>query len=817
MERSPLARATAVAAVAFVVAIVAFLSPGDSAAAAETDDLIGTVIDAETKKPVVGALVSVWRRTEPAPVEGLLALDDNWPAQAARSAKTDARGAFSFVKEPRAPIRWLSVTAAGYAAAAVPADDGAAAQIPLAKLAPTKIRVLWAGADAGLPAAGVEVLVLAPESRLLAARIVTGADGAVSVPSAPGETVLTMGPGVASMRTDLPESGGTLYVRPGGPVAGTVTTPAGAPVAGAEVRLGFGRVTTTDVTGRFQFQGVSCRGQSIVVSARGFAPVTRPVAGGESEIRVVVAPGARVRGRVVDTDGKPRADVEITHDSAARLDILSSVPEEPPDDFVVTGLDGKFELVDVSAGLRTIRASGADVGDGETVIDVRPGVAPPDVTVVVRTKRPRLPVRVLDAAGAPLGGVQVAGGAKSPLTRTGPDGACDVPLDLTPKSADAIVLMVWGSILGADPVFVAIPRDRVCAGRVDLQICPSVAVRVQTAAAPGALAPLSQPLFSVLPADGAPVPVWKEVREFTTEPGVLRLPAGCAFRLLAFGERDTLVWTELLTLQKGRDHTVKVEFGPAPIITIPVPPDMQRRAGGLAEPADGPDERFGRDVVMWRPTKDSFEFSPRTAGRWHVTLEAEVPLCTVHAFRTETVTRAGEVIRMPPIDTKSVVRVSGVVKRGGKPVPGADLSIELAPGIERTLNAEPDGRFAFQIPAGLEVRVIARPHDCGWAAQHAGGAPGKAPLTALTFDLPEAANVVIVNLSSPFGFVPPVEVRSAGVTRKAEVRERSNVAIVRGVAPGAVEVVVGEGKTARTIRVDAPAGKTTFVDLATAK
>jgi beta-lactamase regulating signal transducer with metallopeptidase domain len=145
--------------------------------------------------------------------------------------------------------------------------------------------------------------------------------------------------------------------RDGGFVMGTVIDSEGRAVAGAKV-INVGRSsrdlreTTTDAEGRFRlneaFQGVE--GYMLVVKSTGHAPGIAAFSPGTREeptkIEVVLKPGHRLRGRVVDEQGKPLAGIYVGYDGTVGFGEMGD------GGYVVTEADGRFQFDSLPGGIR---------------------------------------------------------------------------------------------------------------------------------------------------------------------------------------------------------------------------------------------------------------------------------------------------------------------------------------------------------------------------------------------------------------------------------------------------------------------------------
>ncbi len=100
-------------------------------------------------------------------------------------------------------------------------------------------------------------------------------------------------------------------------VTGRVLNREGHPIAGASVRLGarFGDPTVkTGADGRFRFRNAPARERSLTVEAAGHAPETMSVRvhDGLPPIEFRLGPGRTIRGRVLDSQGRPLANAHVS-------------------------------------------------------------------------------------------------------------------------------------------------------------------------------------------------------------------------------------------------------------------------------------------------------------------------------------------------------------------------------------------------------------------------------------------------------------------------------------------------------------------------
>ncbi len=819
MNALPLARAAAIVALALLVAIAAVFAPARPIAAADTDDLLGTVIDAETKKPIVGALVSVWRDDTPADPDRPFRLE--WPKQASRSVRTDSRGGFAFPKEPRAALRWFAVTATGYAPSAVPTSaPGVFTTIPLQRGVGQKVRFLRCGATGTEPAAGVEIIVLSfvqgVPVPLLAGRYTTAVDGSASIALGEQSGALLRGGGIATTRYPTRATSAPITLAPGGPVSGTITYPTGAPVADALVQVRGawmeGLSARSDASGRFRIDGVPCGNPDIrlEVAARGCVPVKMPITGGASAVDIVVWPGARVRGRVVGAGGKPVANVYVKDFDPAEVREIQDADVDAMSRSATTAADGTFELDGVPGGIRTIEAREERGATWLGTIDIRPGAEVVDVAMELCAPVRGLDVKVIDPGGAPQPGLTLDGGERTTPVKTAADGTATV--DVVPGYG-TFTVRLRGGTLGKEQITIAVPATRAFDGRVTIRLCPAATLRVRAKGGDGKALPDNAVQWAVGPSDTGDVLASRGATGGFLKGPSLTVPAGQPFRLVAFHLAEGGVTARDCNLDAAKGGEIEVAFPPPGIVKARAPQGLPTdECGVFVTPVGEPDPLMGRidTTALGTPTGE-FTVAGLAPGEWLLAFVRPMPPLTVLAVRRETIGPSGGTIDLGDLPAPTVT-LQGTVRSRGTPVPGAPLGLEIAGCREMPFTALPDGRFAVRIPAGLDAKITVRSPQHGWAAKSAA-----APTVPLDFDLGPAATLVLRN-ALHCGDTPwPIQVRSGGASATASVAPRTGIAVVRGVAPGAVEIVVGEGKTARTIRVDAPAGKTTFVDLATAK
>ncbi len=207
-------------------------------------------------------------------------------------------------------------------------------------------------------------------------------------------------------------------VHGGGTLVGTLKTTAGAPIVGAEVSArsvggdprgarGWGSERTED-DGSFRMSGMAPGEVLIEVSSAGYpAPAEPPratvVAGQETRIDLVLADGGAIAGVVVGEDGAPVPGAQVNAHGARWS--FGYDPQRTADDgtFAIKGLDaGSYRVVASRGWTDTMRKPGSTDDDlvGERV-QVEIG-ATAQVRLVVESQRGVIAGVVVDAQGAPV-------------------------------------------------------------------------------------------------------------------------------------------------------------------------------------------------------------------------------------------------------------------------------------------------------------------------------------------------------------------------------------------------------------------------------
>ncbi|HEY8145317.1 MAG TPA: carboxypeptidase regulatory-like domain-containing protein, partial [Kofleriaceae bacterium] len=300
-----------------------------------------------------------------------------------RTATSDGSGAFRF--EHLAPGT-ATLEARGDGGVSPPlavklpdGSDRTGVRLVLAAAASIKGRVVD---GKGTPVAGATVMATPAKSKIKPPRIVSGADGGFVLEGLAAGTkhvVQARQEGFANAfaRNIVPPAEGVeLVMQAAGGIRGVVKGAGGAPVSSFQVQVerfveadGMvrpGRATARGSAkdGRFELDLVEPGQYDLVVTADGFAPFRPPRVAvppeGWAEIEVELSAGARVTGRVL-SEGLPVAGARI------------GVPAAYVGPAVFSDAQGRFTMVDVAPGKRSITASKAGLASASRELEVRAG------------------------------------------------------------------------------------------------------------------------------------------------------------------------------------------------------------------------------------------------------------------------------------------------------------------------------------------------------------------------------------------------------------------------------------------------------------
>ena len=396
----------------------------------------GRVLDARTQQPVAGAEVLL--------LTGLVGA-----GTAPASVVADAGGRFVFEHALPGPVLLLDATAPGYAPGRVGFDAkapktvvaGETLVVDVALSAGGVVRGSVRGED-GRPVAWASVVAYLPHGRFEGeVAALTDASGAYRLEGLRAETweLTVTAPGYAppvadeEVRVGVADGGPDvvrdLVLRRGASVVGRVTTPSGEAAGGVPVavrasdpRRAGGRVrdlvAVTASTGAYRIAGAPPDVDLVVVATSDAgvptaSPPFRAPAGETKTVDLVLRPGAKLIGRVVDAGGRPvaRARVRFGHvepDEVGRLSSSFRADEYLGPRTFVSDAGGGFVCDDVPPGATILRVD----ADGFAPWFRRDLTVPPegDLTGVTATLSGSKSVsgRVVSAeTGAPLAGAWV--------------------------------------------------------------------------------------------------------------------------------------------------------------------------------------------------------------------------------------------------------------------------------------------------------------------------------------------------------------------------------------------------------------------------
>ncbi len=196
-----------------------------------------------------------------------------------------------------------------------------------------------------------------------------------------------------------------LHLRAGATVAVTVVGSDGKPVDAATVELrGDDLQTDTTRAGIATFKPVVPGPYDIVAYAPGSAKTYKRVrVSGQLAVKLALANGAAVSGRVVDADGNPVEGARVLNVAAS--DFRS--PADPRLDAITTDAKGGFRFAALPAGSVRFLATHPDHASGTSAMVTLDGVT--EKRDVVVTLAPGVVVRgkVVDIAGGPIEGARV--------------------------------------------------------------------------------------------------------------------------------------------------------------------------------------------------------------------------------------------------------------------------------------------------------------------------------------------------------------------------------------------------------------------------
>lgn len=214
------------------------------------------------------------------------------------------------------------------------------------------------------------------------------------------------------------------------------------PVPNALVRVSedAGAVARADAEGRFRVEAPGRRRFVLEVLAPGFllkkVVITRPQLVSRTIGTLALERAGRLRGRVVDPQGRPLADAAVLAIHQSALGDRAFSPSDPVADRAETDSQGRFELPHVRPEqryeIRASRAGAFPAAQSATVGD--PAMQPRDLTLVLAPARAARG-KVQDPAGRPIAGAEAT---VRPALRPGSndDGSAE-ETDSPPVQSDA--------------------------------------------------------------------------------------------------------------------------------------------------------------------------------------------------------------------------------------------------------------------------------------------------------------------------------------------------------------------------------------------
>jgi uncharacterized GH25 family protein len=385
-----------------------------------TKPLVVQVLDAESGKPLAGAVVILRREGD---------YKDPIPANDHGKATVRPEADASYVAVLCRREGYVSTGAYWLNRDEKPVDLPAELAMRLAKGKHIAGRVID---EAGKPVAKAKVIldyrVDADESkqpavaqRIAEETLATDAEGKWSYDGSPAD------PSRIEIRVDHPDFihdgridpyptkeqllTGTAVIRleKGVDVSGTVTSTDGKPIAKAKVSTvqttwvvnDYGSKKTTDAQGRFELTHLRPGVTPITVTAKGFAPdiIKADVKAGMTPVDFKLSPGQPLRGRIIDRQGKPIAGAFVHLDGWRNMGSLSfsgktdadgrfTMPDAPPD-----AMEFQISKQGYRDKVRQIITRPAD--GSEAVVTLDPEIKISGTVVDAETKKPIEKFRVI--------------------------------------------------------------------------------------------------------------------------------------------------------------------------------------------------------------------------------------------------------------------------------------------------------------------------------------------------------------------------------------------------------------------------------------
>jgi hypothetical protein len=346
----------------------------------------GVVVD-EAGKPVSGAEV---------------VLDDAraWEtSQHLRRVSTSPAGSFRIGRLQAGGSYVLTASRSGFAPATLlatvplPSQSQAAIRLTLKRgqtasglVVDPRRRPISGAAVSLIPARGRRILEIGLRSGLGPFRAATGPDGRFRIPDLPAGffELRIEGPELTPLpkkTISVPGGGGpadlgTFTLERRTRIAGCIVDPADRPIEGVEIWVvpedraeitqatrQAGPAAISGPNGRFELRDRAVGDHEKLRACRkGYLPQEFPVQGKAStEPRIALRPTLHLAGHVVDADGEPLADAQVSASAYGRepSDLIMPDPPCPFASSALTGADGSFTLELGGAGRYGLTASGA--------------------------------------------------------------------------------------------------------------------------------------------------------------------------------------------------------------------------------------------------------------------------------------------------------------------------------------------------------------------------------------------------------------------------------------------------------------------------
>ncbi|MCE9637924.1 MAG: carboxypeptidase-like regulatory domain-containing protein [Planctomycetes bacterium] len=818
-----------VSAVLIAIAVAVLLPfGGRGGARASPEDsgpIVGQVIDEATKKPIAGALVSLWQRDRSLPsaeeeLAGDIALDLDWPTKSVRSVRTEARGDFAFPAVAGPGAAWLTVSATGYSAVVTRIGKGVFASVALVATPLAKVRFVRTTPAGLAPAAGAEVFLLpAGIGQPPSQRFTADADGRVAIPIAERTEVVVRAPGCAIMRRTW-NSGlakGDLELETGAPLAGVVRAPSGQPVARAVVQARYGAMSLraeSDAAGRFRFDviPVRVRGLELEVKAPGCARRVVDAFAGDLDMQVVVGPDARVSGRVIDEMGKPvaGANVWLAYPAAEQdVTIMGATSEA----------DGSFRTDAVPPGFWVLKSKLPSGSVASRLVHIAPGAAMEAIDLRPRNRTVSLAIRVVDERrGDPVPHVRARAVQRSDLLGRPTDAEGRVALEVTASDEGDTEVFLSGGPLGAGTLAARIPRADLLRGKVDVALTSPATLRLSVLDPDGKVVP-PDGVFRGVQLDAADVALaFDPAVELGGMGCVVTVPSVHPFRVAVWSPAAAAVWRGVLRYGDAKNGTLELRLRRLLVArgrcTLPKGANLRGISVGA--------ERLQRDELagalgqaIGTVSGSEFEILLPAPGRWRMVIALDDDARrSVLAFREIDVAESGVTDVGDLGDLTPVTVLRGVVRASGRPVPGAAVAADVGAGELSVTASNIDGSWELCVPRGTAGTVSAVRAGYGVVGRPFG--PDSTAPIDLTMSI--GCAVILRNAVDSVNRAADVEIRSAGFVRKLRAHPGCGELEVEMLAPGPVEIVVGDDLTGRrTVRAEAVPGRVVEVDLATAK